>query len=248
MKITFLGTSHGVPAADRYCSCAMIEAGDAIYFVDAGAPVIDEILRRGKDINNVRAVFTTHAHGDHTNGILNFADLANWYFKESSIDFYFTEQRLADAFDKLIEVIDKPRDTERIRFHAVTPDFIYKDENITVSLIPTKHMAHLNRPTYSILMTENASGKRVLFSGDFSYMLREKDVPEIIAKEKLDVFICEMAHFGVEQLMPYLSTCKAKSVYFTHVFPYHRFDEIKSIQNDFDYSITIVDDGSEIDL
>lgn len=246
MKITFIGTSHGVPAADRYCSCSMIEVGDAIYFIDAGAPVIDEILRRGKDINKVRAVFTTHSHGDHTNGILNFADLANWYFKDTSIDFYFTEQSLADAFDKLIEVIDKPRETERIRFHTVTPDFIYKDENITVSLIPTKHMANANRPTYSILV--ESEGKKVLFSGDFSYMLREKDVPEIVAKEALDVFICEMAHFGVEQLMPYLKTCKAKSVYFTHVFPYSRFDEIRAVQNDFDYPITIVDDGSEINL
>jgi hypothetical protein len=48
--------------------------------------------------------------------------------------------------------------------------------------------------------------------------------------------------------MPYLKTCKAKSVYFTHVFPYSRFDEIRAIQNDFDYPITIVDDGSEINL
>ena len=246
MKITFLGTSHGVPAADRYCSCMMVEAGDAIYFVDAGAPVIDEILRRGKDINNVRAVFTTHSHGDHTNGILHLADLANWYYKKSSIDFYFTEQDVADAFDKLIELIGVARETERIRFNTVTPDFVYQDENIKVTLIPTKHMANLNRPTYSIMV--EADGKKVLFSGDFSYMLRHNDVPEVLAKEDIDAFICEMAHFGVEQLMPYLKTCKAKSVYFTHIFPYHRFDEIKAVQNDFDYSITIVDDGSEIVL
>lgn len=29
MKITFIGTSHGVPAADRFCSCAMIEVGES---------------------------------------------------------------------------------------------------------------------------------------------------------------------------------------------------------------------------
>jgi len=246
MKITFLGTSHGVPAADRYCSSMMLEVGDAIYFVDAGAPVVDEILRRGKDIHKVRALFTTHSHGDHTNGILHLADLVNWYYKKAAIDFYFTEQHVADAFEKVIEAVDGPRDMERVRFHTVTPDFIYEDENIRVSLIPTKHMASQNRPTYSILV--EAEGKKVLFSGDFSYMLREKDVPEIISKEALDVFICEMAHFGVEQLMPYLKTCKAKSVYFTHIYPYHRFDEIKAVQNDFDYPITIVDDGSEIEL
>ena len=39
MKITFLGTSHGVPAADRYCSCTMLEVNGAHYFIDAGAPL-----------------------------------------------------------------------------------------------------------------------------------------------------------------------------------------------------------------
>ena len=40
MKITFLGTSHGVPAADRYCYCVMIESGKSVYFIDGGAPMI----------------------------------------------------------------------------------------------------------------------------------------------------------------------------------------------------------------
>ncbi|MBE6610101.1 MAG: MBL fold metallo-hydrolase [Ruminococcaceae bacterium] len=246
MKITFLGTSHGVPAADRYCSSIMLEAGDAIYFIDAGAPVMDEILRKGRDINKVRAVFNTHSHGDHINGVLPLADLVNWYYKKAAIDFYFTEQHVADAFEKVIEAVDCPLDTERVRFHTVTSDFIYKDENIRVSLIPTKHMANVSRPSYAILV--ESEGKKALFSGDLSYMLREKDVPEIVSKEEIDVFVCEMAHFGVEQLMPYLKTCKAKSVYFTHIFPYSRFDEIRAVQNDFDYPITIVDDGSEIVL
>ena len=41
MKITFVGTSHGIPQADRYCSCYMIEIGKAIYFVRAN----DEFFR-----------------------------------------------------------------------------------------------------------------------------------------------------------------------------------------------------------
>ena len=53
MKITFLGTSHGVPAADRYCSSTMLEINGARYFIDAGAPLIDILLRRGVDLNKV---------------------------------------------------------------------------------------------------------------------------------------------------------------------------------------------------
>ena len=51
MKITFWGTSHGVPAHDRYCSCTLIESGDVFYLIDCGAPAVDLIHRNHLDIN-----------------------------------------------------------------------------------------------------------------------------------------------------------------------------------------------------
>ena len=41
MKLTFLGTSHGVPAADRYCQSILAESENGGYIVVAGAPVFD---------------------------------------------------------------------------------------------------------------------------------------------------------------------------------------------------------------
>ena len=77
MKITFLGTSHGVPARGRNCSTAMLEVGDAIYFIDGGAPMIEEFLkiRNESDLARARALFTTHTHGDHYSGAFNFISL-----------------------------------------------------------------------------------------------------------------------------------------------------------------------------
>ena len=66
MKITFVGTSHGVPEKNRYCTCIMLESGGAIYFIDAGAPIVDFLVNNGKSVNDLRAVFTTHVHSDHT--------------------------------------------------------------------------------------------------------------------------------------------------------------------------------------
>lgn len=246
MKITFIGTSHGVPAPDRYCSAIMIEVASSIYFIDAGAPIIDELLRRGKDVNKVKAIFTTHAHGDHVNGILSYADLTNWFFKNASTDIYLTEQRLADAIKNFIAVTDSPIDEERVRFKIVDKDFVYQDDNIRLSLIPTKHIAASERPSYAV--TVECEGKKVIFSGDLSYMLRENDVPSVICEQETDLFVCEMAHFGMPQIKPYLEKCKAKQVYFTHVYPHYRFYEIKAHQNDFDFPIYIAEDGTEITL
>ena len=92
MKITFLGTSHGVPGADRYCSSALVECGDNAYLIDGGAPVADLLIRYGVPYEKLKAVFTTHIHSDHTIGLLHLMSLSSWKFKESSYDLYLTEQ------------------------------------------------------------------------------------------------------------------------------------------------------------
>ena len=69
MKIAFLGTGHGIATPERSCSAALIEVGDALYYVDAGAPIYERTEALGFDATKVRAVFTTHVHTDHTNGL-----------------------------------------------------------------------------------------------------------------------------------------------------------------------------------
>ena len=239
MKITFLGTSHGVPSADRFCSCMMIESGNSVYLIDAGAPVVDLLLRNGKEISDLRAVFTTHAHTDHTNGIFPLVNLMNWYFKTSEADFYITEQPLIDAWKNLNLALGSALSEERIRFHKVEELHVYEDENIKVQYFPTQHMAP--RPSYSILVTEG--DKRVLFSGDFSNGLRQQDVPAILAQEPLDAFVCEMAHFGVKELAPYLKTCKAKRLYVTHVYPLRKYEDIEAIKQEYPFAIFTPADG-----
>ena len=60
MNLTMYGTSHGVPSDIRYCSCYMLEVGENIYIFDGGAPVIDLLLREGKDLSKVKAFFCSH--------------------------------------------------------------------------------------------------------------------------------------------------------------------------------------------
>ena len=248
MNITFIGTSHGVPAADRYCSATMIEAGGAIYFIDAGAPLIEELLRRGKDIHSVRAVFITHAHGDHTNGLLHMAGLMNWYYKQSSADFYVPEQALSDVFDHWLTANHDKHDTERLRFHVFDETLVYEDENIKLTAFSTKHLYHINAPAYGFVVTDKQSGGRCVFSGDLSGRLAREDFPAIALEEEVDALICEMAHFKLEHVAPHLGKCRAKTLYFTHVFPVSNFDDIRAVEGAYPYPIRIVCDGDEIEL
>ena len=238
MKITFVGTSHGVPEKDRFCTCMMLESGGAIYFIDAGAPIVDHLVSNGKDINDLRAVFTTHVHSDHTVGLVHLVNLMNWYYKRSEADIFVTEQEHIDATVRWTYTAgDGEADLNRIRLKVPTEGVVYKDENITVEYIPTAHM----RNSYAILVTEG--NKRVLFGGDLSHGLRKQDVPPVI-KENIDGFVCELAHFTVEELEPYLEECRAKRLFFIHAKP-KRYEDIERLRGRYAFEILTPSDRDE---
>ncbi len=245
MKITFVGTSHGVPGVDRLCSAYMIESGNSFYFVDAGAPLVNAALSHGLDMRDFKGVFTTHAHSDHTNSLPHIIDLVNWYYLESSADFFITDERFSDAIRHfIIAVNDREIDEARIRFHVTHEGIVFEDENIKVEYIPNKHIKYT--PSYSILITEGE--KRVLFGGDFSNGLRENDIPKLLFDEGVDAFICEMAHFGVEHIKPYLDRARTGKLFFTHVFPLAKYDDIEGIKGKYPYEIFTPEDGFEIEI
>lgn len=246
MKIVFLGTGHGVPSATRACSCAMIEVGGALYYVDGGAPIVDRTLLSGRDISAVRAMFITHVHGDHIGGVFQFADLIQWYYKTQSCSFFFPEMRAADALRGLIEAAeDKPLDEERIHLLPAKEGLVYEDENVRVSYYKTLHLTAEGRHSYGILI--EAEGKRVYFSGDLSYKLGAEDFPAI-AYEDIDLFVCEMAHFGRENLEPYLPRIRAKVVAFNHVYPLVKYEDIENIGKEFGYKVIAPSDMDEIEI
>ena len=250
MKITFLGTSHGVPSRGRNCSAAMLETGGAIYFIDGGAPLIEEFLKikSEEDLKKIRGIFTTHAHSDHTVGILHMATLMDWFYK-LPLDIYLTEMGIADAMSNFYTACksdSRAFNPELIHFHLETSDFVYEDENLKISFIPTAHMQSFGRPSFAILV--EAEGKRVLFSGDLSQNLEKNDVPKIVTEEHLDLFVCEMAHFPLSLLYPTLLNCKADRVYINHIWRAPKFDEILRVSRDFSFELRTLDDGDVIKL
>ena len=241
MKITFLGSSHGVPSAERFCSCAMVEVGKSIYLIDAGAPVADLLIRYKKDMNDLKAVFTTHRHGDHTDGLLSLTDLCTWYFKATSFDIFITDKEIEDAVCTCVEVMCKPVDKERIRYRLAAEGEVYDDGKIKVTYIPTRHCEPT--PSYAVLV--EAEGKRVLFTGDLSRSLAKNDFPMIATKIHTELVVCELAHFGIEHVEPYMKLLKTDNLCFNHVNPRNTFEEIEAINSsgEYPYSISYASDG-----
>ncbi|MBQ4607246.1 MAG: MBL fold metallo-hydrolase, partial [Clostridia bacterium] len=66
------------------------DSGEA-YLVDAGAPVLDILVNAGYDLTKLKAVFITHLHGDHMNGLHDIINLAAYYNIRCTI--WLSEQR-----------------------------------------------------------------------------------------------------------------------------------------------------------
>ena len=247
MKITFIGTSHGVPTKERFCSSAMIEAGNNIYIIDAGAPLADELARMGRAVTDVKHVFFTHSHSDHTVGVLQLMSLANWFYRDARITLHCPEKALAEVCTQWMIANNEAHGLrEGLDCSVYEEGLVFEDEYISVSAIANKHLA--NGRSFGFLVTDLKSGKRILFTGDMSKKLSGEDFPRIALEEELDAVVSELAHFEMKHVKPYLEQCRAKAVYFNHVAPLSKLEEIRGINGAYPFSVVALEDGDEIVL
>ena len=191
MKITVLGSSHGLPEPNRSCTCFMIEVKGSVYFVDMGKDVMTDLATRRISPDNVKGVFVTHMHEDHTSGLVHFTGLLSWYYKKS--DPLICLPTDTDEFASILRAwININLDPARmLKYKRVCEGIVFEDENIKVTAYPTKHC----KDSYAYLL--ECEGKRVLFSGDLSRTPTD-DFPYAVLESPLDLAFLEVAHFSPE--------------------------------------------------
>ena len=208
MKLTILGSSHGVPEPNRRCACVMVEVHENIYFVDMGMNAIEALRDRGKAVDAVKGIFITHMHGDHTNGLVPFIDLITWYFKSADPEIVLPDPQAGKVISAWLWATLNATEKE-IRYRQTRPGEVYDDGTLRVSAIPTKHC-----PGSHAYVLE-AEGKRVLITGD----LRNPGVDFPFVDEPLDLMICESAHFPTTDYLPILDRLRLGRMCVTHYAP-----------------------------
>ena len=137
-------------------------------------------------------------------------------------------------------------DEDRLRYRLAYEGDIYKDENIKITYIPTKHC----EPAQSYAILVEAEGKRILFSGDLSSGLKKEDLPKIAMEIPTDLIVCEMAHFGPEHIQPYMKQLQTAHLCFNHVYPLGKFEAINTLSEsgEYNYRISAASDGDSIEF
>lgn len=239
MKLTFIGTSHGVPEPDRRCTCMMLETAGRYYFIDMGTQAIEDLRHRGIAIEDVKGIFITHCHGDHTNGLISFVDLVNWYFKEADPTILIPERESIDALTAWVESNGtKMRD---IKMDVVKEGVTYEDGFLKVTAIRTQHC----RTSYAYFV--EAEGKELLFTGDLKHP--SIDFPAIAYTGiPFDLIVCEQAHFPSTDSKVEFDKTKAKRVIINHSSPRWNNQLHQMLNSPHDYKFGAAHDGLEIVL
>lgn len=247
MKLTFLGTSAGVPQEDRYCSSCMIECGDGTYLIDAGAPVAELLRKYGKTPVDLNAVFITHMHGDHLDGLPGLVDIMDWYYKTADPAIFLPDISYVEKLEAWLSVFRCGGPVRPKKFCSIREGNIYVDSNISVTAIRTKHVKSGARPSYAYIVESVVEGdkSRVLFTGDLSHSC--EDYPRLAYEDRtFSAVVCEAAHFDPCEKVELFKRTRTKRMLINHAGRYV-WNDVKRFIREFickmPFETVIVKDG-----
>ena len=174
MAVILLGTGYPRPDPNHAAASTAIVAGGRWFVVDAGRGATLRIA--GTDLNyaNLKAVFLTHLHSDHTGG-LPYLFETSWQFgrKERPLELYGPAgtKRLADAMLEFFhDDIHIRRDIQEklpaagatINTHVVREGVVYDDGVVRVTAFEVDHRPVAPAFGYRF----DCGGKSIVVSGD----------------------------------------------------------------------------------
>jgi ribonuclease Z len=167
----------------------MLECGGKNYIIDMGCDITPELVTRGLTPNDISAVFITHKHGDHVDGLLPFVDLCSWYYTKADPYIMIPDMDILEALKSWFSLVEHLRDN--IRFALIEEGLIYDDGNIRVHAMHTGHLK--DSKSYAFMV--EGEGKKAIFTGDIEHRVgAATDYARYVTEDGTDLVVAEGAH------------------------------------------------------
>ncbi len=139
MQLTFLGTSSGVPTRSRNVSAIALRLPQRaeLWLFDCGEGTQHQFLRSDLRVSQMRRIFVTHMHGDHTFGLMGLLASCGLAGNPERIDIYGP-----DALKDYLRACGLHSQTHfsyPLKLHGVRAGLLYEDAEFKISCGPLKH-------------------------------------------------------------------------------------------------------------
>ncbi len=223
MKITFLGTSHGITEKNQFCSSALVSTGGKHYLVDAGAPVLTLLKNHDIPLTDVAGVFITHSHHDHFMGLCTLTQQINEFPQFAGVRFPVYVPDEEDYHRMFAFIFGDPAFHGRLAYTVYggmtdphgdrarrVSAVIFDDGNLKVTAIPVDHYQN----AHAFLL--EAEGRRVVFTGDL--LTDMPDYPAVITETDVDLVVTEGAHTRLNkpEVMELLKSSRTGTLVISH--------------------------------
>lgn len=175
--VTLLGTGSPVPSIERFGPSTLVEVGNQRLVFDCGRGVTIRLAQVGVRLAGVTAVFLTHLHSDHVNGLSDLW-LTGWTYpagNRRTVPFevygptgtkdmmaHLTEAHAADIRIRMADE-NLPASGITVNAHDVTEGVIYDHDGVRVTVFDVDHGA-LIKPAFGYRV--DYRGHSVVLSGD----------------------------------------------------------------------------------
>jgi ribonuclease Z len=139
LRITFLGTSAGVPTRARNVSCVALrlpQRGE-VWLFDCGEGTQHQLLRSDLNLSQVTRVFITHMHGDHVYGLMGLLATLGMAGGARGVSVY--GPRGISEYVREVSRRTQLHTSYPLEVNEVSEGAVFEDEGFAVTCAPLKH-------------------------------------------------------------------------------------------------------------
>ena len=252
--LTILGSSAGMPQADRVNAGLVLTVGKRLILLDCGGGVSAAFRRNWFDPLEVERAIITHTHPDHISDLPLFVQMLYLADRREPFVIHLPSEVLMamqDYFQALYLLREKL--PFEIEFLPIPKETDIRAEGVTIHPIANTHL-HGYKPLideyhlpnkmqcYSLLIT--VENKTILYSADLG---SEKDVFPYL--KNLDLLVIESTHIDIERLFQAVTLNKVNRVVLTHLTETYDGDAaLAAAQKAGLGNVTLATDGMRIEV